>query len=215
MSLSLKERLPEVLPLFRDSRLATVIEAVQAEFDEFKSDTDAVQDSLFIDTADGGSLDQIGADFGLIGRRRGRDDTAYRQFLRSVVPAFDGRGTERDVEVAVGAGVAVGADEIDLRQDFSNREYEVELFGWTPHRTGTVHLLADLSDPVAVDRVDPLYYFSDPIAIAVRSDATRIDSGVTLPLADVRVNADETESRTVNSDGSFGTARFDGTEQFS
>ncbi|AFH22097.1 hypothetical protein OSG_eHP16_00025 [environmental Halophage eHP-16] len=213
--MSLKERLPEVLPLFRDSRLATVIEAIQSEFDEFKSDTESVQDSLFIDTADGGSLDQIGADFGLIGRRRGRDDTAFRQFLRSVVPAFDGRGTERDVEVAVGAGVAVDADEIDLRQDFSNREYEVELFDWSAHRTGTVRDLADLADPVAVGRIDPLYYFSDPVVIATASDATRIDSGVTLPLADIRVAADETESRTVNSDASFGTARFDGTEQFS
>jgi len=215
MSLSLKGRLPEVLPLFRDSRLATVIEAIQAGFDEFKSDTESVQDSLFVNSADGGSLDQIGADFGLIGRRRGRDDTAYRQFLRSVVPAFDGRGTERDVEVAVAAGVAVDADEVDLRQDFSNRAYEVELFDWTPHRTGTVHDLADLADPVAVDRVDPLYYFSDLVTVAVASNATEIDSGLTLPLADVRVNGDETDSRTVNSDGSFGTARFDGTEQFS
>jgi len=211
----LKERLPEVLPLFRDSRLATVIEAIQSEFDDFKSDTDDVQDSLFIDTADGGSLNRIGADFGLIGRRRGRDDTAYRQFLRSVVPAFDGRGTERDVEVAVAAGVAVDADEVDLRQDFSNREYEVELFNWTPHRTGTVRELADLADPVAVDRIDPLYYFSDPVTVAVASNATEIDSGLTLPLADVGANADETNARTVNSDGSFGTARFDGTEQFS
>jgi len=215
MSSSLKERLPEVLPLFRDSRLAAVIEAIQSEFDDFKSDTDDVQDSLFIDTADGGSLDQIGADFGLIGRRRGRDDTAYRQFLRSVVPAFDGRGTERDVELAVAAGVAVDPGKIDLRQDFSNREYEVELFDWTPHRTGTVRDLADLADPVAVDRVDPLYYFSDLVTVAVASDATEIDSGLTLALADVRVNADETNARTVNSDGSFGTARFDGTEQFS
>jgi len=167
MSSSLKERLPEVLPLFRDSRLATVIEAIQAEFDDFKSDTEVVQDSLFVNTADDGSLDQIGADFGLIGRRRGRDDTAYRQFLRSVVPAFDGRGTERDVEVAVGAGVARAPRFVDLRQDFDNREYEVELFDWSAHRTGTVHDLADLADPVAVDRVPPVYYFSDEVGVVV------------------------------------------------
>jgi len=167
MSSSLKERLPEVLPLFRDSRLAAVVEAVQAEFDDFKSATEDVQDSLFVNTADGGSLDQIGADFGLIGRRRGRDDTAYRQFLRSVVPAFDGRGTERDVEVAVGAGVARAPRFVDLRQDFSNREYEVELFDWAAHRTGTVHDLADLADPVAVDRVDPVHLFSDEVAVAI------------------------------------------------
>jgi len=167
MSSSLKERLPEVLPLFRDSRLATVIEAIQSEFDEFKSDTESVQDSLFVNSADGGSLDQIGADFGLIGRRRGRDDTAYRQFLRSVVPAFDGRGTERDVEVAVGAGVARAPRFVDLRQDFSDREYQVELFDWSAHRTGTVHDLADLADPVAVDRVPPVYYFSDEVGVAI------------------------------------------------
>jgi hypothetical protein len=213
--MSLKERLPEVLPIFRDSKIAVIIESIQSQITEFQSDTKSVQQSLFIESATGQSLDLIGDDFGEIGQRRGRDDTVYRQFLRGLVPIFQGRGTETDVEIAVAAGVAVDASEIDLREDFSNNQYEVELFDWTSHQTGTVHLLADLSDPVAVDRVDPLYYFSDPIAIAVGSDATRIDSGVTLPLTDVRVNADETESRTVNSDRSFGTARFDGTEQFS
>jgi len=176
MSLSLKERLPEVLPLFRDSRLATVIEAIQSEFDEFKSDTDAVQDSLFIDTANGGSLDQIGADFGLIGQRRGRNDAEYRQFLRSVVPAFDGRGSEQDVAVAVGAGVARAPRFVDLREDFDAREYEVELFNWSPHRSGTVHDLADLADPVSVDRVDPVHLFSEEIAVGVTAAAT--ESGI-------------------------------------
>ena len=174
--MSLRERLPEVLPLFRDSRLATVIEAVQAEFDEFKSDTDTVQKSLFIDTADGGSLDQIGADFGLIGRRRGRDDTAYRQFLRSLVPAFDGRGTEQDVEIAVGAGVARAPRFVDLREDFAAREYEVELFNWSAHRSGTVHDLADLADPVSVDRVDPVHLFSETLILGLTADATTTET---------------------------------------
>jgi len=197
MSSSLKERLPEVLPLFRDSRLATVIEAIQAEFDDFKSDTDTVQESLFINTADGGSLDQIGADFGLIGQRRGRDDTAYRQFLRSVVTAFDGRGTERDVEVAVSAGVAVGPDEVDLRQDFSNREYEVELFDWSAHQTGTVRNLADLADPVAVDRVDPVYYFSENIAIGVDAAATETGIETVAETQSVGITADAAAAETV------------------
>jgi hypothetical protein len=197
MSLSLKERLPEVLPLFRDSRLATVIEAIQSEFDEFKSDTEDVQDSLFVQTADGGSLDQIGADFGLIGRRRGRDDTAYRQFLQSIVPAFDGRGTERDVEVAVGAGVARAPRFVDLRQDFSNREYEVELFDWAAHRSGTVHDLADLADPVAVDRVDPVYLFSDKIAVGVDAAATESGIETVAETQPVTITADAATAETV------------------
>jgi len=174
--MSLKERLPEVLPLFRDSRLGTVIEAIQSEFDGFRSDTEDVQDSLFVNSADGGSLDQIGADFGLIGRRRGRDDTAYRQFLRSVVPAFDGRGTERDVEVAVGAGVARAPRFVDLREDFDNREYEVELFNWSAHRSGTVHDLADLADPVSIDRVDPVHLFSETLPLVLTADATTTET---------------------------------------
>jgi len=171
--MSLKERLPEVLPLFRGSRLATVIEAVQAEFDTFKSDTEDVQDSLFINTADGGSLDQIGADFGLIGQRRGRNDSAYRQFLRSLVPAFEGRGTEQDVEIAVAAGVASERRFIDLREDFSAREYQVELFDWSAHRTSTVLELADLADPVAVDRIAPVYYFGEEVDVALAVAATQ------------------------------------------
>lgn len=169
---SLKERLPEVLPRFRDSRLATVIEAIQAEFDTFRSDTEEVSDSLFVNSADGDSLDQIGADFGVIGRRRGRPDAAYRQFLRSLVPAFDGRGTEQDVEIAVAAGVARDPTVVDLRQDFGNREYQIELFDWSAHRTGTIRELADIADPVAVDRIDPVFLFSDVGSVIVDGAST-------------------------------------------
>jgi len=169
---SLKERLPEVLPRFRDSRLATVIEAIQAEFDTFRSDTEEVSDSLFVNTADGDSLDQIGADFGAIGRRRGRSDVVYRQFLRSLVPAFNGRGTERDVEIAVAASVARDPTVVDLRQDFGNREYQIELFDWSAHRTGTIRELADIADPVAVDRIDPVFLFSDVGSVIVDGAST-------------------------------------------
>jgi len=169
---SLKERLPEVLPRFRDSRLATVIEAIQAEFDAFRTDTEEVSDSLFINSADGDSLDQIGADFGVIGRRRGRSDTAYRQFLRSLVPAFNGRGTEQDVEITVAASVARDPTVVDLRQDFVNREYQVELFDWSGHRTGTIRELADIADPVAVDRIDPVFLFSDVGNVVVDGAST-------------------------------------------
>jgi hypothetical protein len=167
MSSSLKERLPEVLPVFRESRLAAIVEAIETQIDELRGDTESVADSLAVETAAGESLDQIGADFGLIGRRRGRTDVAYRRFIQSLVPAFEGRGTENDVRIAVAAAVAADAGQIDLREIFSAREYQVELFDWTAHQTGTVHELADLSDPVAVDRVDPLYYFADPAVVTV------------------------------------------------
>jgi hypothetical protein len=191
--MSFKHRLPSVLPLFDDSsRLKVIVDALGDEFDRLEADTKAVQDSLFVNTADGQSLDLIGDDFGALGQRRGRDDEAFRQFLRSVVPAFDGRGTERDVEVAVAAGVVVDPDEIDLRQDFDNREYEVELFDWSAHKTGTVHELADLADPVAVDRVDPLYYFSDEVSVAAGPGSTETGIETVAGTASPALTADET-----------------------
>jgi len=213
---SLKERLPRVLPLFNPATtISALIGAHDDELVQFDAEAADVQDSLFVGTADGQSLDLIGDDFGPLGQRRGRGDDAYRQFLRSLVPAFDGRGTERDVEVAVAAGVATTPDEIDLRQQFADVTFQVELFDWTAHRTGTVHELAALADPAAVERIDPLYYFSDRVAVGVGVKSADIDSGTTLQTAVAAIDADSTTVETRNSDGAFGTDRFDGESQFS
>jgi hypothetical protein len=191
--MSLRNRLPSLFPLLQNNAtLKTIVDALDDELQELEADIDGVQDSLFVNTADGQSLDLIGDDFGPIGQRRGRDDEAFRQFLRSVVPAFDGRGTERDVEVAVAAGVAVDPDEIDLRQQFADVTYQVELFDWTAHQTGTVHELADLADPAAVQRIDPLYYFSDEIAIVASPGSTETGIGTVAGTASPALTADGT-----------------------
>lgn len=214
--MSLRDRLPSVFPLFDDdSRLKVIVDALDDELTELEDDTEDVQDSLFVETADGQSLDLIGDDFGQIGQRRGRDDQAYRQFLQSIVPAFDGRGTERDVEVAVAAGIASSPDDVDLIQDFANQEYEVELFDWSAHQTSTVHELADLADPVAVDRIDPLFYYSEAAGVGVDASTTAIDSGTTLNAGLVGYGGGEATGETINSDDAVGTALVDGTEQLS
>lgn len=214
--MSLRNRLPSLFPLLQNNAtLKTIVDALDDELQELEADVDGVQDSLFVNTADGQSLDLIGDDFGLIGQRRGRDDEAFRQFLRSVVPAFDGRGTEGDVEVAVAAGVATDADEIDLIEDFANREYQVELFDWSAHQTSTVHELADLADPVAVDRIDPLFYYSEAAGVGVDASTTAIDSGTTLNAGLVGYGGGDATGETINSDDAVGTALVDGTEQLS
>jgi hypothetical protein len=177
--MSLKERLPSILPLFReDSELRVIVESLQAEIDELQTDTAEVKDSLFVETAEGQSLDLIGEELSIIGRRRGRNDENYRQLLQRLVPAFDGRGTTSDVVFAVAAGVTFDTDTVTLREDFGNRAYEVELLesDWAPHQTGTTRELAELADPVAVDRVDPVYLFSE--AANPRIQAGNTESGV-------------------------------------
>lgn len=176
--MSLRDRLPSLFPLLDDeSRLKIIVDALDDELRELEQDIDTVQDSLFVETADGQSLDLIGDDFGQIGERRGRDDQAYRQFLQSIVPAFNGRGTERDVEVAVAAGIAVDADNIDLIQDFDNQEYELVLHSWTAHESGTVRELSELADPAGVERRDPVHLISQTAPIDITTADTSIAPG--------------------------------------
>jgi hypothetical protein len=186
--MSIRERLSSVLSLLRGgAAFRVVINGLSDEFEAFASDTESVKDSLFIDTAEGQSLDLISEQFGAIGRRRGRDDDDFRQFLQGLVPAFDGRGTVSDVRLAVSSGVTFDRELVTLREDFGNREYQVELLesGWRAHRTGTTRDLADLADPVAVDRVDPVYLFSAPSVVRLQANAT--ESGIETVSEDVSV----------------------------
>jgi hypothetical protein len=176
--MGLKDRIPSILPIFRqNSDLGTVVDAIDSEFDKFGADTTGVQESLFVKTAEGQSLDLIGEELSIIARRRGRSDDEYRKFIQGLVPAFQGRGTERDVEIAVAAGVTRDRDAVDLRQDFSGtREYEVELLNsdWIAHRSGLTRDLAEIADPVSVDRIDPVYLFTEPAVFVIAAAATDI-----------------------------------------
>jgi hypothetical protein len=171
--MTLRKRLSSVLALLKPgAAFRVVINAFNDEFEALSSDTESVKDSLFVDTAEGQSLDLIGEQFSVIGQRRGRNDDEFRQFLQGLVPAFDGRGTSSDVRLAVSSGVTFDTDLVSLREDFQNREYEVELLnsGWRAHRTGTTRELAEIADPVAVDRIDPVYLFTEPGRVAFRAD---------------------------------------------
>lgn len=200
--MALKDRIPSILPIFREtSDLGTVVDAIDSEFDTFGTDTTDVQDSLFVETAEGQSLDLIAEELSVIARRRGRDDEQYRQFLQGLVPAFDGRGTERDVEVAVAAGVTFDADSVDLVQDFDNREYQVELLNsdWIAHSSATTRELAAIADPVAVDRVDPVILFTEEVAVSLAAGATEtgIDNESTQEVVAVAVGDTIAETATV------------------
>jgi hypothetical protein len=156
---TLAQRLPDALPSYDDETdFAGWLAAHQDEIDALDEDLTAVQESLQVANATGEDLDLLGADFGILGRRRGRNDEAYRQYLTSLTQAYSGRGTPPGVRTAVAAGLVVDEADVRLREDFTNNAYEIELREWTAHRTGAVHELADLADPVAVERVDPLYY---------------------------------------------------------
>jgi hypothetical protein len=156
---TLSERVPSLFPTTDESSdLAVWLEKHQAALDDLDEDLQTVQRSLQIAHATGDELDRIGADFGVLGRRRGRDDAAYRQYLRSLVQAYNGRGTPPGLRTAIAAGVLADPEDISLIEDFEANRYEVVLETWESHKTETIHRLADVADPSVIQRRDPLKY---------------------------------------------------------
>lgn len=155
----LGDRAPYPLPQDDDTTLQQWLAELQAEADEIDTAVDAVLTSVQLGEASGRALDEIGRDFGTLGRRRGRSDPQYRSFLRGLVAAFDGRGTVSGVETAIAAGVLATADDVSLIEDFDTQQYEVVLENeaWSEHRSGTVRELAELADPSVVELREPVH----------------------------------------------------------
>lgn len=216
LSKTLDARLPEPFPTYDTA--TDFYEWVEAHQDELDNLTDQVTQvllSLQIAHAEGQSLDLIGREFGIIGRRRGRQDDVYRQFLISLIPSIRGRGTVPGVERAIGAGLLVGRDAVKLIEDFQDTSYQVELTDWTPHRTGIVREMAQLADPSSVDRNEPVFYILDTAVVTYAVGNTNVASTTTSEMVSPVYSVGDTQSTTVDSSGTFGTGRFDGEDTFS
>ena len=172
---TLRGRLPSLFPLYDDSmEFEPWLDAHQGELDEFDADLAQVKDEIHIETATGQELNLIGNEYGVLGRRRGRDDDSYRAYLISLMAFFQGVGTIPGVKQAVSSGLLVDTDVVDVLEDFDANKYEIELTDWTAHETGTVRTLADLADPLAIERLDPVHYLLEGDTVTPTSSGTRV-----------------------------------------
>jgi hypothetical protein len=185
--LTLAERLPAAFPSYDDdTEFSTWLAAHQDEVDALGADLAGVQKSLQVAHATGDELDRIGADFGILGRRRSRDDEAYRQYLMTLVQAFRGRGRVDDVRFAVASGLTVAEAAVTLDEDVQETSYDVVLTDWTSHKGSTVEELADIADPSAVDL--DLVRYDIGVDEATTADGVTVDTG--LKVADAATTAD-------------------------
>ena len=172
---TLRGRLPSLFPLYDDSmEFEPWLDAHQGELDELDEDLAQVKDEIHIGTATGQELNLIGNEYGVLGRRRGRDDDSYRAYLMSLMAFFQGVGTIPGVKQAVSSGLLVDTDVVDVLEDFDANKYEIELTDWTAHETGTVRTLADLADPLAIERLDPVHYLLEGDTVTPTSSGTRV-----------------------------------------
>lgn len=176
-AVDLGERVPYPLPQDDDTTLQQWLAELQVEANDIDAAVDAVLDSFQPYAASGQALDELGRDFGELGRRRGRDDEQYRSFLLGLVAAFDGRGTVPGVETAIAAGVLTTSDDVSLTEDFDTQQYEVTLENesWSAHKSGTVRDLADLADPSVVGLRDPVHNILKKTSVGIK--AGEVSSG--------------------------------------
>jgi len=213
---TLRGRLPSPFPLYDDSTdFENWLDAHQTEVDTLADEIGQVENQIHIGTATGQELDLIGEEYGLIGRRRGRDDDSYRSFLISLVASFQGVGTIPGVKEAISSGLLVDDVDVELIEDFAANKYEVKLYDWTAHKSGTVRTLADLADPLAIARRDPVHNILATAVIGIHAGDVQINSGSRSETVAFGIDGDDTQHQTVNSQDTFGTGRFDGDGSFS
>lgn len=169
------ENFPYVIPRDPASVIKRYIDAHDDEIETFEDKLDEVMDSHQIDNATGDELDEIGKIFGRLGKREGRDDQDYRIYLKTIVQAFNGRGTVPGIISAVAAGLGEPEESIEVTEDYQNLEYDIIIKDWPSHKGSTVEELADLAD-ASVAQLNRTVYKVDEDETGI-SDSLEITEG--------------------------------------
>jgi hypothetical protein len=150
----------------------SIISRYTTSFDDEISETvdglDEIRDTKSPNTASEDELDEIGRIFGILGKRRGRDDDEYRAFIKSIVQSFGGRGTVSGIKFAISAATGVEPDNIIVEEDFQSNSYNIIILPSNPLDSSIISRVADIADPSAVEL--ELIKFSPEVDTATIAD---------------------------------------------
>lgn len=149
--------LPDFLEKEEDSVMFRFIAAHGEEMEEYEQDINAITLSRQVDNAEGEELDELGRLFGTIGLRRGRSDSAYRSYIKSIVPIFSGRGTKYDVRRAISAALSIPTEDFSIEENFTTVSYAIYIHKWTGHDLNGIRDIAQIADPSGVELTDVIY----------------------------------------------------------
>jgi hypothetical protein len=128
-----------------------------AELDSVSDDLEQVFANKSVESAESQALDLLGDQYGPFGDRRGRTDTEYRAYLRSLIPAFSARGTRDDIKLAVSAATGVPESEISIIEDTTAVGIEVAITSDT-----VVEASSQLSEVINLALPSGVELLSDP-----------------------------------------------------
>lgn len=203
----------EPLPQHPDSYFQRWVAGHQALFDDLDQEILAVIASTQVGNAAGTDLNNVGGIFGAIGKRRGRGDAAYENYLKTIVRAYEGNGTRGGLKFVVANIVLAPEDTIGVVEHFSDLEYTVRVSRWETHTVGSIWTLADISDPSAVEMRDLIYDCGDAAVKLSPAESTEVtdthespDAQMLLSPTEAAVDADADRglgSETLDGDGEF------------
>lgn len=204
---------PPPLPTqYEDSIVRQFADIHQQQYNQSDVALEAVRESRQVRNARGKDLNNTADVHGKIARRGTRGDEEYQRFIQSIVPTLQGRGSVSDVNFAIRTVVlAPDKESIELTEDFSEQEYSIRIYDWAKHDTRTVHEIADLADPVGVDRTGPIEYQTEDETTLANDDVIGIGSVVELPSETTYAQDDPVKSETTGY--GFGSSEF-GNDEF-
>jgi len=173
---------PDISPTRdEEKKISKYVEAHQEEVDGYVDDITEIIKSRHVDEAETiDDLEQIGALFGELGRRRERDKEEYRTFLKSIVQSFQGRGTKPGMEFAVAAGINAEPKNVTIKEDFQNLEYTIQLDDVDDEFVSSaVNDMATLADPSGVELAEPPIIRLEESTITIEASGFTVTSSTT------------------------------------
>lgn len=166
------DNFPDLLPKGEGSVFRRYIDAHDEQLTKFDAEISNVVASHYIETAEGADLDRIGKLFGQLGQRSGRDDGAYRSYLKSIVQSFSGRGTVPGIRFAVSGAIGKPPENVEVIEHFDTLENTIYIDDWNEHSNDTIITVFNLAKPSVVQLRDIIIYGLEGASVDVEIKAT-------------------------------------------
>lgn len=137
---------------------------------------DAILSSRGFENASGQRLDLLGAIFGEIGRRLGRDDTEYRSYLTSVATAFSATGTKSDIKFVAAGAFGIDESSVTVIEDTVLHGFEVEIDTTDALFAQSVNDLLKAASASGVELLRPPVLLSDDAEITFAASESTVTS---------------------------------------
>lgn len=169
-----------VIEYVTEPLLARLLQTIDEDRRDIVDRIETTVDNKQIANADGRSLDLRGDFFGSLGDRGARTDSEYRSILRSIVPAFAGRGTVTGLRFAVAIGAQTRVKNVTIKEDFEQSGFEVDIDDPDTLITAGLNDVIEQASPSGVELLSPPTIVTPPETVSTTTTTSTVtrDTGL-------------------------------------